>query len=74
MSDAISNYITLQKEIHDALRLQHPEWVSSDGSSPICDSYEVRFAELLRLFTRRVNRSEASRREPLSRSTQSRPI
>ena len=50
MADDISSFITLQREIHEALRLQHPEWVKPDGSSPICDSYEERFAELLQLF------------------------
>jgi hypothetical protein len=34
-----------------ALRAQHPEWVQPNGASPICDSYESRFAELLRTLT-----------------------
>jgi hypothetical protein len=39
----------LQREMHDALRAQHPEWVQPNGDSPICDAYESRFAELLSL-------------------------
>jgi hypothetical protein len=39
----------LQQEIHDALRIQHPEWVEPDGDCPICESYESRLAELLGL-------------------------
>jgi hypothetical protein len=36
-----------QREMHDALRAQHPQWIDEDGNSPTCDSYEGRFAELL---------------------------
>jgi hypothetical protein len=59
MLDEIASFISLQRDIHEALRLQHPEWVQPDGSSPICDSYEERFAELLRLFTTQEERSAA---------------
>ena len=38
----------LQQEIHDALRVQHPDWIEPDGGDcPTCESYEVRLAELL---------------------------
>jgi hypothetical protein len=40
-------YAELQREIHNALRAQHPEWVQPNGDSPICDAYESRFAEVL---------------------------
>jgi len=40
-------YVQLQHEIHDALRTQHPEWVQSNGESPICEAYELRLAKLL---------------------------
>ena len=36
----IHTYAELRKQIHDDLRIQHPEWINSDGSSPVCDSYE----------------------------------
>jgi hypothetical protein len=39
----------LQQEIHDALRVQHPEWVEANGDCPTCESYESRLAELLGL-------------------------
>jgi hypothetical protein len=45
----VPGYAELQREMHDALRTQHPEWVQSNGDSPICDAYESRFAELLSL-------------------------
>jgi hypothetical protein len=48
----IHTYAELQKQIHDDLRIQHPDWVSSDGSSPTCDSYEARLTELLGISTR----------------------
>jgi hypothetical protein len=44
----ISNSIAeLRQQIHDDLRIQHPEWVRPNGQSPICDSYEARLMELL---------------------------
>jgi hypothetical protein len=43
-------YAKLQRQIHYALRAQHPEWVQPDGNSPICDAYESRLAELLRIL------------------------
>jgi hypothetical protein len=43
----IHTYAELRQQIHDDLRLQHPEWVEPDGKSPICDSYEARLMELL---------------------------
>jgi hypothetical protein len=53
MSHQIHTYIELQQQIHDDLRVQHPEWVKSNGESPICDSYEARLMELLDPLTRR---------------------
>ena len=49
MPNEIHSYSGLQQQIHDDLRVQHPEWVEPDGESPICDSYELRLAELLGL-------------------------
>jgi len=43
----VPGYAKLQREIHDALRAQHPEWVQPGGDCPTCDSYESRLAELL---------------------------
>jgi hypothetical protein len=57
MHAAIRTYAELQQHIRDALREQHPEWVEPDGDSPICQSYEQRFAELLALFARSETRS-----------------
>ena len=57
MDDAIRTYAELQQHMRDALREQHPEWVDPDGDSPICQSYERRFAELLALFAKSGTRS-----------------
>ncbi len=46
--DNIFTYAELQQEIHQALRVQHPEWVQSNGDSPCCDAYDARFAEILK--------------------------
>ncbi len=46
-------YTELQQQIHDDLRVQHPEWIQPDGKSPMCDSYEARLMESLVRLTRR---------------------
>ena len=43
----IHTYTELRQQIHDDLRIQHPEWVQPNGESPMCDSYEARLLELL---------------------------
>lgn len=43
-------YVALQRQMHDALLLQNPEWVERDGNCPKCDDYESRFAQLLSFF------------------------
>ena len=43
------SYNELQQQIHDDLRIQHPEWVEPNDNCPTCDSYESRLAELLGL-------------------------
>jgi hypothetical protein len=52
MSHQIHTYTELQQQIHDDLRIQHPEWVESSGESPMCDSYEARLTETLGTLTR----------------------
>jgi hypothetical protein len=44
----IHTYADLRKQIHDDLRIQHPEWVRPNGDSPMCDSYEARLMETLK--------------------------
>ena len=39
-------YSELRQQIHDDLRIQHPEWVQPDGECPMCDAYEARLIEL----------------------------
>jgi len=50
--DQIHTYAELRQQIHNDLRIQHPEWVEPDGKSPVCDSYEARLMELLDSLTR----------------------
>jgi hypothetical protein len=40
-------YVALQREMHDALRAQHPEWILPNGDCPTGELYDARFAELL---------------------------
>jgi hypothetical protein len=57
--DEIPSYTQLQQQIHDALRVQHPEWVEPNGDCPTCESYESRLAELLGLSSPSEHRSAA---------------
>ena len=49
----IHTYTELQQQIHDDLRIQHPEWVEPNGESPACDSYEARLTKMLDTLARR---------------------
>jgi len=53
ISHPIHTYTELQQQIHDDLRIQHPEWIESGGESPMCDSYETCLTEMLDTLTRR---------------------
>jgi hypothetical protein len=43
----VHTYTELRQQIHDELRIQHPEWVQSNGESPMGDFYEARLMKLL---------------------------
>jgi len=47
MVHQVHTYAELRKQIHDDLRVQHPEWVQPNGESPLCDSYEARLMKTL---------------------------
>jgi len=50
----VSNSIAeLRQQIHDDLRMQHPEWIEPNGEFPECDFYEARLIEELDTLTRR---------------------
>ena len=51
MLHQLHTYTDLRKQIHDDLRIQHPEWVKPNGESPMCDSYEARLRETLDILT-----------------------
>ena len=53
VSHEIHTYTELRQQIHDDLRIQHPEWVQPNGESPMCDAYEARLMELLDTLTPR---------------------
>jgi hypothetical protein len=61
MSDKIRSYTELRALIRVSLRIQNPEWVEPNGDSPLCDSYEARFAELLLKTTRPTRSPQKSR-------------
>jgi hypothetical protein len=47
MVHQLHTYAELRKQIHDDLRIQHPEWIQPNGESPMCDSYEARLIKTL---------------------------
>ena len=51
-SSHIHTWSRLLQQIHNDLRIQHPEWVEPNGESPICDSCEARLVEQLEALTR----------------------
>jgi hypothetical protein len=59
-------YADLRKQIHDDLRIQHPEWIQPNGESPLCDSYEARLMETLdTLIQREPSKSYDRNRDQL---------
>jgi hypothetical protein len=46
------SFATLQIQIHNDLRVQHPEWIQPNGECPTCDFYEARLAQLLEGYAR----------------------
>ena len=66
----IQTYSELKQQIHDDLRIQHPDWVGPKGESPMCDSYESRLIELLDTLTRSgSNESIAAPQRALEQGT-----
>jgi len=51
-------FAELQRRVHDALLVEHPEWIDPNGDCPTCDDYDRRFAQLLTLSSQ----SKADRR------------
>jgi hypothetical protein len=54
MSHKIDTYTELKQQIHDDLRVQHPEWIEPNGDCFTCDSYESRLAQLLDRLANRI--------------------
>ena len=65
MLHEVHTYADLRRQIHDDLRIQHPEWVQPNGESPLCDSYEARLIKTLQSLNQseRNNCSDHSRRQ-----------
>ena len=47
MARKLDTYLGLLQQIRNDLRLQHPDWIQTDGQCPMCDCYEARLIELL---------------------------
>jgi hypothetical protein len=62
MSDQIHSYTELQEQIHEDLRVQHPEWIEPTGKCPECDEHEARLKKLLEAVARSESNTETSQR------------
>jgi hypothetical protein len=49
-SRQIRSYAELQKQLHNDLLAQHPEWIDPDGNCPTCDEYDRRLAKVISIF------------------------
>ena len=65
MVHQVHTYADLRRQIHEDLRVQHPDWIQPNGESPLCDSYEARLVEMLQSLTQseRNNSSDRSCRQ-----------
>ena len=63
MVHQIHTYSDLRKQIHDDLRIQHPEWVQPNGESPLCDSYEARLMKTLQTLNQSERYGFSDRRQ-----------
>jgi hypothetical protein len=57
--DDVQAYVQLQRQMHEALLREHPEWVGPNGDCPMCEAYESRLAELLGVSPHSEHRSAA---------------
>ena len=65
----VSNSIAeLRQQIHDDLRIQHPEWIEPNGDCPECDFYEARLMEELDTLKGSDESIAAISSAPLNRS------
>jgi hypothetical protein len=59
-------YSELRQQIHDDLRIQHPEWVKPNGECPMCDAYEARLIELFDHLRPNADNESVAARIPIS--------
>ena len=46
----VRTYRELQRQLHEDLLAQHPEWIDADGNCSMCDDYDRRLAQLISIF------------------------
>ena len=63
MVHQVHTYADLRKQIHEDLRVQHPEWIQPNGESPLCDSYEARLMKTLQGLNQSERNSSSDSRQ-----------
>jgi hypothetical protein len=69
MSHQIHTYTELRQQIHDDLRIQHPEWIERTGECPECDEHEARLRGLLDALARSESNTESGQRVLVDKTT-----
>jgi len=64
VSHQAHSYSELRQQIHDDLRIQHPEWIQPNGECPMCDAYDARLMELLGPLTRKTDNESIAASDP----------
>jgi len=57
-AEEVEPYVQLQRQMHEALLKEHPEWIQPNGGCHMCEAYESRLAELLGLSSQREQSPE----------------
>ena len=63
LAATVPAYAQLQREMHDALRAQHPDWILPNGDCPTCDSYDGAIRGAAHCFIGNRTRSCASTKQ-----------
>jgi len=57
-------YGELQRQLHEDLLAQHPEWIDADGNCSMCDDYDRRLAQLISIFKSQSKTTSGKKDDP----------
>jgi hypothetical protein len=65
---SVRTYRELQRQLHEDLLAQHPEWIDADGNCSMCDDYDRRLAQLISIFKSERKTPSGKKDDPKRRS------